>query len=436
MNLIQKLRFMALNPKDFRRVAKSLKELNRNIGISRTELEKIQADKLCKLLLHAKLHTDYWNKILENTSPNEIKAQPHDVCRSLPILNKPIIRKNGEGMWSKEISQFIVATTGGTTGYPLTIHRDLLCDSLTKAALYRGRQGWGVAPWDKAIHLFSFGKASFFGNFRMRLSNKRIGDAFPSSQADVSQNNKMIASFKPKALEGFATGLLTSVNLTKKKADFNIPIIISTGEMLYNHQRRILEEYYSGKVYTYYGSNEIGSIAYECKNQKLHVTEDHVIVETVDEEGQVVLNEPGRILVTDLDNQAMPFFRYELGDIAILSDEPCGCGNHSRVIKELIGRSQDYLSGEDGRKLQATQLSGFLKDLTDTGLLQFVQGKDGTITILHDAQMEKTSVELNLVIRHLRQRLGSIPIEAKLIEKIERTARGKQPLVVRPKQTT
>ncbi len=432
MKIVQRFYFFILEYKDFKMVNKCLRELNHNIGLTSMELRKIQVSKLSKLFTHAKTHTSYWKEVLGHIELDVIKNDPKNLLEKLPVLSKAIIRMNEERMWSNGVEDFIIATTGGTTGYPLTIRRDNHCVSLTKAALYRAKQNWGVEPWDKVVYLHSFGKGTILGHIRMFLSNKRIGEAFPSSQVYIDKNDGLITKFRPKAIEGFATGLLSLTNQSKKKERPQIPVIISTGEMLYDHQRKMLESYYEGEVYTYYGSNEIGSIAFECKNHNLHITEDHVIVETVDDQGRVVINQPGKVLVTDLDNFAMPFFRYELGDMAILSDKPCGCGNNSKIIKRLLGRTQEYLLGLSGERLQATQLAGFLKDLTSTGQIQFIQRRDGVISILHDAQGEKTSIEMDQIVTHLRKRLGNVQVVVKYVEEIEKTTRGKQPLVLRP----
>lgn len=406
-----------------------MKQLKKTEFLGREEILNFQFTKYKALEKVAKNTVPYWSEVIREITEEEFKQSR---LSKMPILTKKIAKERGEEMWSAEVEEYIVATTGGTTGYPLTIRRSIECDEIIRAALWRARISWGAAPGVRGVHLFSFGSASFLGNLRMRMGNKKIGDAFPSSKEDMDAVSKMISQFKPKTLEGFATGLLASMEATSNKKDISIPVIISTGEMLYDHQRKALEEHYHGKVYTYYGCNEIGAIAFECEHQNLHVCEEHVIVETVDENGKPVIDEPGDLLVTDLDNIAMPLIRYKLGDIGVLSSEACSCGRGSQYISKLIGRSQDFLSGDEGRKLQATQLSGFLKDLTLTGQLQFIQKKEDKIIVFHDYSTAGTGEELELIENHLKKRLGgSVKIEFKLVDEIEKTGRGKQPLVLR-----
>ena len=432
MNLKDYFHFIILNPSNYKQVGRELRNLQDSELADKERIEQIQARKLKELILHAQGSVGYWNRMFLGQIDQLDSSNTLEFIKKLPKLTKPIVRKQGEKMWSKDISEYIVATTGGTTGHPLTVRRDLSCNAITKAALWRSRISWGVNPGDRTIYLNSFGKGTRKGRFRMKLAHKRLGEAFPSSDEDVLLIAKEIEAFKPKCIEGFATGLLESTRRKTSGRTPKVPVIVSTGEMLYAHQRKALEEYYGGEIFTYYGSNEIGSIAFECEHHSLHLCEEHVYVETVDENGDNVINQPGNILVTDLDNKAMPFIRYELGDIAVISDEPCSCGRSSRVISELVGRSQDFLSGSEGRKLQATQLSAYLKDLKATGQLQFIQQASGTVLICYDGKEIEAADELKTIGAHLYNRLGNdLSIEFKHVEEIQKTQRGKQALVVR-----
>ena len=431
MNIIQLGRFKALFPKDFGQLRKSYNEVLHQGTLSGDQLRDFRKAKLSSFLKHAKDNVPYWSEKMIAYSDKDILNAPVDVVSDLPVLTKDVFREEMDRMWASNIEKFHIATTGGTTGTPLVIHRDYNCDLITKAYLIRARHNWGLEPWDKAVHLFSFGKASLLGTIRMRLANKKIGDAFPSSETERKKNFELIETFKPKALEGFATGLLTSVDMEGKQMNTGIPVIISTGEMLYSHQREQLEEYFGGKVYTYYGSNEVGSIAFDNEDQKLEVNRDHVLFDTVNESGKSVRNEEGRVVVTDMDNYAMPFIKYELGDIAVLRDDKDLESQGRTIIHELLGRSQDFLSGQDGRRLQATQLWGFLKDLKDIGHIQFHQYDEDLITIKLDGKGEETERELEVVKSHLLERLGSVNIQIDRVDKIEKTKRGKQPLVIK-----
>lgn len=114
-----------------------------------------------------------------------------------------------------------------------------------------------------------------------------------------------------------------------------------------------------------YGCSECDIIAFDCPAGRYHVASDHVIVESVDEEGGV-----GDALVTDLDNTLTPLIRYRLGDRIRLATESCPCGRTSPVIATIEGRTGEnrYLSLPDGRRRHSVLFAYLFEDLRDSGV--------------------------------------------------------------------
>ena len=55
----------------------------------------------------------------------------------------------------------------------------------------------------------------------------------------------------------------------------------------------------------------------------------------------------GKILATSLYNYALPFIRYDTGDLGIISPSKCSCGRKTPLIKKIIGRTTDFLKLND-----------------------------------------------------------------------------------------
>lgn len=99
-------------------------------------------------------------------------------------------------------------------------------------------------------------------------------------------------------------------------------------------------------VTSLYIATETGIIGKGCTNPgEYHVEERNVFLEIVDDENREV--KPGcegNILVTPLENYAMPLLRYRLGDRGNWCSEPCDCGQdtarfcltNSRRLSRLI----------------------------------------------------------------------------------------------------
>lgn len=413
-----------------------LKSLIQSEFASRELLDEIQVAKLENLIIRIVKDVPFWMDskladIISQSSNNNLI----DDLKKIPILDKKTIRVNGQRMWAKNVSEFKETSTGGTTGNPVRVRKNRETVDLAEAALWRARLSWGIRPSSRILFLKSVASRSILGRLRMMLANKRIGEAFPSTTDEKFGIQRILRSFSPKAIEGYASGVLGIINHKKKEDNSSIELIVSTGEMMYAHQREQLESHFSAQVRTYYGSNEIGAIAFECPEGQLHICEEHVLVEAVNDAGQSVLDEPGRILVTDLDNYAMPFLRYELGDRISISSKPCVCGRKTKVISELHGRSQDFLPGTNGRRIQATQLAAYLRNLKDVGRIQFESLSEEQVQVDLTGDLNQAKQEIELIRQYLNEKLGDdVLVNFRKVDEIHKTARGKR-LLIRKRRT-
>ncbi len=116
-----------------------------------------------------------------------------------------------------------------------------------------------------------------------------------------------------------------------------------TDDALRNH----LQELWGCPVYDLYGTNELGTAGFECREQKgLHLAEDciHVDFEDVETGAAVADGETGNMVVTILHRSLPPVIRYNLRDLGrIVSAERCGCGSLYRRMDKFLGRSDDMV---------------------------------------------------------------------------------------------
>jgi phenylacetate-CoA ligase len=102
-----------------------------------------------------------------------------------------------------------------------------------------------------------------------------------------------------------------------------------------------------------YGTVEMGVMAYQCQScEGLNLIEDCTYFEFLDEQDRPVKpNQPGRLVVTDLNGGLMPFIRSDQGDLAAYSLRQNDRGENVRVIDSIIGRQDDLAPLPDGRCL-------------------------------------------------------------------------------------
>lgn len=132
--------------------------------------------------------------------------------------------------------------------------------------------------------------------------------------------------------------------------------LIVTGEAITEQDRRDIESATGSRITVSYAGSDVGRIAFECPQKRLHINEESVYLEIVDEQGRLVADgTAGRIVATSFDNDVMPFIRYDTGDRGIISSDPCPCGRSLRTLK-LSGRQIHLLHFPDGRTVSVLDI--------------------------------------------------------------------------------
>jgi phenylacetate-CoA ligase len=241
--------------------------------------------------------------------------------------------------------------------------------------------------------------------------------------------NAVITRFKPVYIEGYVSDLLAIPDHANLR-DSNIKVVFTTGEMLYESQREELSKKFNARVVSYYGSNEINAIAFECEEGRMHVFDQHVILETLNAEGEQVWEKSGDFYITDLDNQMMPFLRYRIGDRGSLSRVTCACGREGTIIESLEGRTQDKLvNAETGRMITALYLESKFRSFVSLGEMQLVQTGPSSCELLI-AEVDISSPEIIELKNHILENLGRpFNITVKSVKEIPLTARGKRSII-------
>lgn len=126
--------------------------------------------------------------------------------------------------------------------------------------------------------------------------------------------------------------------------------IVAISQQMTPDMRRRVEKAFGVHVDIGYGLNEVGLVAVRCREGgRYHVHAEHCLVEIVDDEGRACApGETGHLLVTSLNNYAMPLFRYDTGDIAEVADGPCPCGRLLPSFAGIRGRYRRIALLPDG----------------------------------------------------------------------------------------
>jgi len=110
--------------------------------------------------------------------------------------------------------------------------------------------------------------------------------------------------------------------------------------------------------------------------------------------------------VTAFGNYATPLVRYDVGDIATLSERrTCRCGRGGTLIEQIDGRVEDYVVTPDGRLIG--RLDHLFKDTANVLMAQIEQDhvNEVRIRIVRDAHY--TAKDEAIIRKEARARLGN-----------------------------
>ena len=121
--------------------------------------------------------------------------------------------------------------------------------------------------------------------------------------------------------------------------------VMSASEVLTQESRAKIERAWDRQPFDVYAATETAAIASECARHRLHLFEDLVITEVVDETNRLV--PPGtfgaNLLVTVLFSRTQPLIRYQMSDRVMLSSHRCDCGLPFALLDGIEGRAEDIL---------------------------------------------------------------------------------------------
>jgi phenylacetate-CoA ligase len=193
--------------------------------------------------------------------------------------------------------------------------------------------------------------------------------------------------------------------------------------------RSTIRDAFNCDVYDGYSGVEACCLASECEHHRLHISPDVGIIELLDEDGMPVSpGQPGEIVVTGLLNYAQPLIRYRTGDYAVISNEACPCGREMPVVNELVGRLEDTVIGSDGR--ETVRFHGIFIGSNNIREGQVVQETLTKFVLRLVVTPFFNDEDREAIKKRFEERLGPVELQFEIVDKIERTERGKFKAVI------
>ena len=353
-------------------------------------LQKIQLERLRKIVAHAYAHVPHYQKTLDDTGmkPGDIGSLKD--LRGLPMTDKETLRQNYPfGMFAVPMSEVKeIHASSGTTGKPTVVAytqsdlevwsevmaRSLACAGATADDIVQNAYGYG---------LFTGGLGVHYGSLERGAAVVPISAGGTRRQLQLMHDfaTTVIACTPSYAI--YMAEEARSLGIDPQRTALRIGVL--GAEPWSEGMRREIESAWDMKAYNLYGLSEIigPGVAQECVGQcGMHLWADRFLPEIVDPStgAPVEEGEDGMLVLTTLSKEATPFLRYATKDIVSITYETCpGCGRTSPRISRIKGRTDDMLIIR-GVNVFPSQIEEVLTEIEETDPhYQLVVSREGAL---------------------------------------------------------
>jgi len=407
----------------------------------RERLEALQLQRLRTLLTDIGQHVPYYRELFARLRFDPAAVKSLGDLQALPLLTKADIRAHTEGFKHDQAHGLARFNTGGSSGEPLVFYIGKERVSHDVAAKWRATRWWGVDIGDPEIVVWGspieLGAQDRVRALRDKLLRTTLLPAFEMSENKLDGFVAAIRAQRPKMLFGYPSALSHIARHAQARGqrmdDLGIEVAFVTSERLYDEQRETIGRVFGCRVANGYGGRDAGFIAHECPRGGMHLTAEDVIVELLDSQGQPVPDgEAGEIVITHLATRDFPFVRYRTGDVAVMGAAPCACRRGLPTLREIQGRSTDFVVAADGTVMHGLALIYILRDLPGVQGFKIVQHTlDRTeVQIVAGPGFDRAG-RTPEIVAGFRRRLGqAVSIDLRFVDAIPAEKSGKFRYVV------
>ena len=407
---------------------------------------ELQRNKLTEIMKHAYLFVPYYQKVLTEMGASLEDMKNPEMIHSFPILTKEIIQERFNELADPNFKKrdYTVEHTSGSAGQPTKVRRDLNARAAVHAATWHSNNwiGWELGDpwvwlWGRLSTTKTSWKSSYLNWYKAKLTGEVFFNIYGLDKEKIHKFVDMMKSTVPAIIVGYTNALFHLCNLIKEE---NIPLrsprgVVTTAETLFPYQRELIEEVMGCKVYDRYSSSEVGPIAAECSaHEGLHLIMENTYMECIQEDKTPTPDgQPGKVLITDLNNRAMPLIRYDLGDLAIIKPlSQCSCGRSHQRLEKIVGRISDVIVLPGERFLFPEDLGEIFYPLDSIRKFQVIHEQPTKIKVLLVLKKKSDFVHLvDLMYKQLQEACGNgIDLELSLVDDIPIQGSGKHQICI------
>lgn len=296
-------------------------------SLGREQIEEIQLRKLNILLKREKERGGFYGSL-----PDRLDTLKD--LRRLPFTTeKDLIREGHRMVLTSQsgIERVRSQETSGTAGKAKRVYYSAKDNERTVSFFAAGLSEL-VFPGEKVMVCMPFSGNRGLGELIAEAVGRLKGIPLAAGTGrSYGELLDMLDFERPRVFVGMPVPLLSLLRL---RPENSLERALVSADICPDTVKKEIEARLGTRLYPHYGSREIGlGGAVTCPAfEGMHLRENDLIAEIVDEEGRVLpRGEWGELVLTSIEADAMPLIRYRTGDITRILPEPCPCG--SAVIR-------------------------------------------------------------------------------------------------------
>ncbi len=371
---------------------------------------------LRKIISHAYESVPFYRRRYDEAgiSPTDLKS-PKDLCR-FPVVRKSDFMMSTDSCVSRLSTHQIQNATSGSTGTPFQFVMDLELRGWKAARYFYLMKQAGLDVGRPYMKIWGAGKVQTGQKtFTRHILRRTDVDSFGLDNKMKKEIIALIRRKKPYLIEAYASSMAAVAEYTSCPT---VPVIITSAETLYPHQRDHIGRAFQARVLNRYGSREFGNIAQEQNDEgMLRVLDLNFRIESLD----------GRLLITCFDNYAMPFIRYDIGDLGMVREI-----GGATFISKLEGRTSQMFRTRGGKQISPVFFSYAIGGCHGRHIEKFQVTYLAGKIVAAIVPRASFSAEMQSSIRdHLQASLDDTEIEIRLVQTLEtQTSTGKSKLII------
>jgi len=413
------------------------KWLQKTQWLSEEDLEGIQLKLLQELVRHCYTTVPYYRQLMRERGIKVEDIKALEDIKLFPILTKQDVLRAADTIISTKYPKWSLKTayTGGTTGTPLIIKRDIFSIGNNHAFFRRQWEWAGIGLFDRCAYL----TGGLFVKPDMQNSRLYAYDPFMKElllstyhlcTSTAKEYAEVMKKYEVKAIVGYPSAVhLLARTCLDFRIEMNLKAALTSSETLSESMKNTISLAFNCNVFDYYGSAERTCDIQTCDKGSYHIIPEYGITELIP------TDQPDtgrcRIISTGFWNKAMPLIRHDMNDIVVKSERACPCGRQFPVIKSILGREGDIIKTPSGKEFGAAILTHLLYGTDHIAESQIIQDSIDHIIINYIPTNKFTAKDLDIFEKLIERHLPTeLKVDIKQVERIKRTESGKlKPIV-------